>query len=79
MPDAGPLDERFYDLVEANFRRSIIAHPDAATFIGIHTEDHRLPNGSRDACFQRRLGVTKEIVGHAYARRQILPVQHFRA
>jgi len=49
VPDAGPLDERFYDLVEANFRRSIIAHPDAATFIGIHTEDHRLPDGSRDA------------------------------
>ncbi len=48
-PDAGPLDATFYDLVEANFRRSIIAHPDAATFLGIHTEDHRLPDGTREA------------------------------
>ena len=26
-----------------------MAHPDAATFLGIHTEDHRLPNGTREA------------------------------
>jgi uncharacterized protein (DUF885 family) len=35
--------------VEANFRRSIVAHPDAATFLGIHTEDQRLPDGTREA------------------------------
>jgi uncharacterized protein (DUF885 family) len=48
-PDAGPLDERFYDLVEARFRRVVHDHPDLATFVGIHTEDHRLADGSRDA------------------------------
>jgi uncharacterized protein (DUF885 family) len=48
-PDAGPLDERFYDLVEARFRRIVHDHPDLATFVGIHTEDHRLADGSRDA------------------------------
>ena len=47
--DRGPLDERFYDLVEARFRRVVRDHPDFATFIGIHTEDHRLANGERDA------------------------------
>ena len=35
--------------MEANFRRSIVAHPDAATFLGIHTEDQRLPDGTREA------------------------------
>jgi uncharacterized protein (DUF885 family) len=47
--DRGPLDDRFYDLVEARFRRIVRDHPDFATFIGIHTEDHRLANGERDA------------------------------
>jgi uncharacterized protein (DUF885 family) len=47
--DAGPFDERFYDLVEANFRTSVVAHPGAATFLGIHTEDHRMPDGTRGA------------------------------
>ncbi len=45
----GPLDERLYDLVEARFRRIIEAHPAFATFTGIHTEDHRLGDGTRDA------------------------------
>jgi uncharacterized protein (DUF885 family) len=48
-PDRGPLDDRFYDLVEARFRRIVRDHPDFATFIGIHTEDHRLADGERDA------------------------------
>jgi uncharacterized protein (DUF885 family) len=48
-PDRGPLDERFYDLVEERFRRIVRDHPDFATFIGIHTEDRRLADGERDA------------------------------
>jgi uncharacterized protein (DUF885 family) len=48
-PDRGPLDDRFYDLVERRFRRIVRDHPDFATFIGIHTEDHRLTDGERDA------------------------------
>ncbi|MEA2606882.1 MAG: hypothetical protein QOI00_1639 [Chloroflexota bacterium] len=48
-PDAGPLDERFYDLVEARFRRVIADNPLAGTYLGIHTEDHRLGDGSRAA------------------------------
>jgi uncharacterized protein (DUF885 family) len=47
--DRGPLDDRFYDLVEARFRRIVRDHPDFATFIGIHTEDRRLASGERDA------------------------------
>jgi uncharacterized protein (DUF885 family) len=48
-PDRGLLDDRFYDLVETRFRRILRDHPDFATFIGIHTEDHRLGAGERDA------------------------------
>ena len=48
-PDAGPLDERLYDLVEARFRRILADNPIVGTYLGIHTEDHRLGNGSRDA------------------------------
>jgi uncharacterized protein (DUF885 family) len=48
-PDAGPLDERFYDLVETRVRRLLRDHPSLATYLGIHTEDHRLGDGSRDA------------------------------
>ena len=47
--DRGPLDDGFYDLVEARFRRIVSDHPDVATFLGIHTEDHRLGNAERDA------------------------------
>ena len=45
----GPLDDRFYDLVEARFRRVIRENPVAGTYLGIHTEDHRLGDASRDA------------------------------
>ncbi len=47
--DAGRLDGRLYDLVEARFRRVIRDNPIAGTYYGIHTEDDRLGDGSRDA------------------------------
>ena len=48
-PDAGPLEGRLYDLVEARFRRLVRNDPVLATYVGIHTEDERLGDGSRDA------------------------------
>ena len=45
----GPLDERLYDLVEARFRRIVRDNPIVGTYVGIHTEDARLGDGSRDA------------------------------
>ena len=48
-PDEGPLDTRFYDLVEARVRRVMTDNPIAATYFGIHSEDHRLGDASRDA------------------------------
>jgi uncharacterized protein (DUF885 family) len=50
--DAGPQDERFYDLVEARFRRLIRHIPVLATYAGIHTEDGRLGDGTREAMLQ---------------------------
>jgi uncharacterized protein (DUF885 family) len=51
-PDEGPLDARFYDLVETRVRRVMTDNPIAATYFGIHTEDHRLGDASRDAVEQ---------------------------
>jgi uncharacterized protein (DUF885 family) len=51
-PDAGPLDDGFYNLVEERFRRVLKANPFIATFFGIHSEDDRLGDGSRDAVLQ---------------------------
>ena len=48
-PEAGPLDGTFYDLVEERFRRVIRDNPIVGTYLGIHTEDERLGDGSRDA------------------------------
>jgi uncharacterized protein (DUF885 family) len=48
-PDAGPLDERLYDLVEARVRRLMIDNPVLATNFGIHSEDHRMGDAGRDA------------------------------
>ena len=48
-PDAGPLDDRLYDLVETRVRRLISDNPILATYLGIHTEDSRLGDASRDA------------------------------
>ena len=47
--DAGALDGRLYDLVETRFRRIVRDNPIVGTYLGIHTEDHRLGDGSRDA------------------------------
>jgi uncharacterized protein (DUF885 family) len=47
--DAGPLDTRLFDLVETRFRRIVRDNPIVGTYLGIHTEDHRLGDGSRDA------------------------------
>ena len=48
-PEQGPLDEQLYDLVESRFRRLVRDNPLLATYLGIHTEDDRLGDGSRDA------------------------------
>ena len=48
-PDAGPLDDRLYDLVEARVRRVMTDNPIVATYFGIHAEDHRLGDASREA------------------------------
>ena len=48
-PDAGPLDERFYDLVEARARRLFHANPVMASYFGVHAEDSRLGDPSLDA------------------------------
>ncbi len=48
----GPLDDRLYDLVEARFRRVVRDNPVVATYIGIHAEDARLGDGSRDALLE---------------------------
>ena len=47
--DRGPLDDRLYDLVEARVRRLLVDNPTLATYLGIHTEDHRLGDAGRDA------------------------------
>ncbi len=48
-PDAGPLDARLYDLVEARVRRLMADKPILATSLGIHEHDHLLGDPSRDA------------------------------
>jgi uncharacterized protein (DUF885 family) len=45
---AGPLDEPFYDLVEARFQRLMRDNPVAATYFGIHAYDDQLGDGGRD-------------------------------
>jgi uncharacterized protein (DUF885 family) len=48
-PDAGPLDQRLYDLVEERFRRLLAHDPVFATWTGVHAWDDRLGDGSRDS------------------------------
>ena len=48
-PDAGPVDERLYDLVEARVRRLMADNPILATSFGINEHDHLLGDASRDA------------------------------
>src|SRR5512144_2999194 len=47
--DEGPLDARLYDLVEARVRRLLTDNPIFATVLGVHSEDGRLGDASRDA------------------------------
>ena len=72
--DRGPLDDRFYELVEARFRRVIARPPDFATFIGIHAED-RPPRGRRARCRPRR---DRRGAGAIWprSRRSIRPASH---
>ncbi len=48
-PRPGPRDEAFLDLVESRFRRIVADNPLVGTYLGIHTEDRRLGDGTRDA------------------------------
>jgi uncharacterized protein (DUF885 family) len=50
-PDAGPDDERFYDLVEARFRRLVHTDPVLGTFLGVHERDDALGDASRELLF----------------------------
>src|ERR1035437_1490091 len=52
QPTEGPLDGKFWDLVEADFRRLIKDHPIYATYLGIHDDDGRLDDATRDAVVQ---------------------------
>jgi uncharacterized protein (DUF885 family) len=45
-PDHGPLDDAFYDLVEARVARVVTEDPVLATYLGIHAWDDRLPDAS---------------------------------
>jgi uncharacterized protein (DUF885 family) len=65
----GPLDDRFYDLVETRLRRVIRENPLVGTYVGIHTEDHRLGDGSRDAL----LGELSEEKAHVAALEALDP------
>jgi uncharacterized protein (DUF885 family) len=51
-PAAGPLDGKFWDLVEADFRDRIATHPILATYVGLHDGDDRLDDASRDVLVQ---------------------------
>ena len=46
--EPGPLDDRLYDLVDGHFRWLIERNPLVGTYFGIHTEDHRLGDATRD-------------------------------
>ncbi len=48
-PDRGPLDERFYELVEIRFIRLVRDNPVLGTALGLHQDDDLLGNGGRDA------------------------------
>jgi uncharacterized protein (DUF885 family) len=45
--DRGPLDDRFYDLVEERFVRLVRDNPVFGTAIGLHRDDDLLGDGSR--------------------------------
>jgi uncharacterized protein (DUF885 family) len=45
----GPLDDTFFDLVEARLRRTVRANPVLATALGLHGHDDELGDGGREA------------------------------
>jgi uncharacterized protein (DUF885 family) len=45
----GPLDDRFYDLVETRFVRLVRDNPVLGTGLGLHQDDDLLGDGSREA------------------------------
>ncbi len=45
----GPLDDRFYDLVETRFVRIVEHDPVFATWLGLHADDDLYGDGSREA------------------------------
>ncbi len=49
----GPLDDRFYDLVESRFLSLVRERPVLATALGLHTDDDLLGDGSREAVLGR--------------------------
>ncbi len=51
-PAPGPLDDKFWDLVEADFRSAMARHPIYATYLGIHDYDGQLGDASRDGVEQ---------------------------
>jgi uncharacterized protein (DUF885 family) len=65
----GPLDDRFYDLVESRFRRVVESEPTMATYLGIHAWDDRLADPSRE----RVLGDIELDRAHAAAVEAIDP------
>ena len=51
-PTVGPADDRFWSIVEADFRKMVDQHPIIATYIGLHQADGRLDDATRDAVQQ---------------------------
>ena len=47
--DRGPLDDRFYDLVERRFRRVMRDNPTYATYLGLHDYDAELGDAGRES------------------------------
>ena len=62
QPAEGPLDDKFWNLVEADFRRTIARHPMLATFVGIHDYDDKMDDGTRDAVVQD-IGEARQLLG----------------
>jgi uncharacterized protein (DUF885 family) len=47
-PTPGPADERFWDLIEADFRRRVDRSPIMASYLGLHHSDDQLDDAGRD-------------------------------
>ena len=48
-PDRGPLDDRFYDLVEERFVRLVNDNPVLGTALGLHRDDDLVADGRSGA------------------------------